>query len=121
MGDPVRIVDLAENMIRLSGQEPGHDVAIEFIGARPGEKLHEELWTDDETIEPSPHPAILKVTRPAIDPEWLDASLAELERLVEEGATLDAVACLSAMVREPRRETGAVTADARSTAPAETV
>jgi FlaA1/EpsC-like NDP-sugar epimerase len=121
MGEPVRIVDLAENMIRLSGKEPGRDIAIEFIGARPGEKLHEELWTAEETIEPSQHPAILRVTRPAIDAEWLDSALVDLERLVEQGETLEAVACLSAMVREPRRETAPVTADAAEAAPAETV
>jgi FlaA1/EpsC-like NDP-sugar epimerase len=123
MGEPVRIVDLAENMIRLSGKEPGRDIAIEYIGARPGEKLHEELWTADETIEPSQHPAILRVTRPAIDAEWLDASLVDLEQLIEEGATLDAVACLAAMVREPRRDGASVTADAAEieATPAETV
>ncbi|HWH04941.1 MAG TPA: nucleoside-diphosphate sugar epimerase/dehydratase, partial [Gaiellaceae bacterium] len=47
MGEPVRIVELAENMIRLSGRE---DVAISFVGTRPGEKLHEELWNDGETV-----------------------------------------------------------------------
>src|SRR5918996_5152113 len=48
MGDPVRIVDLAHNMIKLSGQEPGRDIAIEVVGRRPGEKIHEELFNPDE-------------------------------------------------------------------------
>jgi FlaA1/EpsC-like NDP-sugar epimerase len=121
MGEPVRILDLAHNMIRLSGKEPGRDIAVEFIGARPGEKLHEELWTAGETIEPSSHPAILRVTRPEIDADWLEAELSELDRLVESGATLDAVGRLNAMVREPRRADEARAADAAETAPAETV
>src|SRR5262249_32944788 len=50
MGEPIKITDLAETMIRLSGKEPGSDIAIEFIGARPGEKLHEELWSETETV-----------------------------------------------------------------------
>ena len=50
MGEPVSIVDLARNMIRLSGKEPDKDIAIEFTGVRPGEKLHEELWGDGETV-----------------------------------------------------------------------
>ena len=44
MGDPVKIVDLARNMIRLSGKEPDVDIAIEVVGRRPGEKIHEELF-----------------------------------------------------------------------------
>ena len=54
MGEPVRIVDLAQNMIRLSGKEPGRDISIDFIGARPGEKMHEELWGDGETASTRP-------------------------------------------------------------------
>jgi FlaA1/EpsC-like NDP-sugar epimerase len=108
MGEPVRILELAESMIRLSGREPGRDVAIDVIGARPGEKLHEELWTAEEQVAPSAHPAILRVTRPEIDAAWLEGELAELARLVDMGATLDLVGRLAAMVREPRRNGTAV-------------
>ena len=103
MGEPVKIVDLADTMIRLSGKEPGTDVAIEFVGARPGEKLHEELWSDTETVTPSTHEAILLVTRPPIDAHWLEQALDELFRLVDEGETLDLVGRLNAIVAAPRR------------------
>lgn len=106
MGDPVRIVDLAQNMIRLSGEE----VQVAFVGVRPGEKLHEELWGDDESVGETDHPKILRLSRPAVDPEWLACELAELERLADEGDTLEVVAKLNAIVREPKRETLAATA-----------
>ena len=102
MGEPVRIVDLADSMIRLSGKEPGRDIEIEFVGARPGEKLHEALWSDDETVTPSSHEAILLLTRPAVDATWLDTELDVLERLVEAGETLELVGRLNAAVA-PRR------------------
>lgn len=59
MGEPVRIADLATNMIRLSGLEPEKDIKIEFTGLRPGEKLFEELLTDKEANIPTHHPKIL--------------------------------------------------------------
>ena len=59
MGEPIRIVDLARNMIRLSGKEPERDIAITFIGARPGEKIHEELFAEGETWKPTTHPKIV--------------------------------------------------------------
>jgi FlaA1/EpsC-like NDP-sugar epimerase len=105
MGAPVRIVDLAEKMIRLSGKEPGRDVAVEFIGPKPGEKLHEELVGDGETVSPTTHEAILLLTRDPVDPAWLDLELAELERLVEEGDALEASAVLGEMVGRPARIT----------------
>jgi FlaA1/EpsC-like NDP-sugar epimerase len=102
MGDPVRIVDLARDMILLSGKEPDRDIAIEFVGARAGEKLHEELWADNETVSETPHPKIRLVTGPTVDPTWLDDELAELERLVEDGDKLGLIARLNAMMREPQ-------------------
>jgi FlaA1/EpsC-like NDP-sugar epimerase len=103
MGQPVKIVDLANNMIRLSGKEPGRDVKVEFIGVRPGEKLHEELWGDGEQVVPTSHAKILRCAGRPVDPAWLEEELAELERLVETGETLDVVARLVALTRSPRR------------------
>jgi FlaA1/EpsC-like NDP-sugar epimerase len=103
MGEPVNIVDLARRMIELSGKEPDRDIAIEFTGIRAGEKVHEELFGPEETIAATPHPKILRASRPPIDPVWLDESLAELERLVEAGDTLEVVAKLGAIAREPKR------------------
>ena len=102
MGEPVEIVDLAENMIRLSGQSRT-DIEIEFVGPRPGEKLHEELWGAGETVKPTVHAKISRATRPEIDAVWLEEELTVLERLVEEGDTLELVARLGTIVREPRR------------------
>jgi FlaA1/EpsC-like NDP-sugar epimerase len=59
MGEPVRIVDLARDLIRLSGLEPGVDIDIEFTGMRPGEKLSESLMTDKERTASTPHEKIL--------------------------------------------------------------
>jgi FlaA1/EpsC-like NDP-sugar epimerase len=103
MGDPVKIVDLAHNMIRLSGKEPERDIPVEFIGARPGEKLKEELWGDGETSIATAHPKILRATSAPIDPAWLDDEVAQLARLVDAGETVQVVARLTEMMRAPRR------------------
>ena len=103
MGEPVRIVDLAEKMIRLSGKEPGTDVAIEFVGPAPGEKLHEELVGNGESASPSVHPKIDLIAREPIDADWLEAELALLERLVVEGETLELVGELRRVVDAPKR------------------
>ena len=103
MGEPVKITDLAEKMIRLSGKEPGRDIAIEIVGARPGEKLHEELWSETETVTPSTHEAIMLVTRAPIDQSWLEDELDELARLVDAGETLELIGRLNRIVAAPRR------------------
>jgi FlaA1/EpsC-like NDP-sugar epimerase len=102
MGEPVRILDLAKQMIRLSGRSE-EDIPIVFTGPRPGESIHEVLWNDGETVGPTSHPKIMRAARPQIDPGWLEESLAELERLVDEGDAVGVVAKLGAMAKNPVR------------------
>jgi FlaA1/EpsC-like NDP-sugar epimerase len=109
MGEPVKIVDLAQNMIRLSGKQPrlpgeeatsSRDVQIAYVGAKVGEKVHEELWGDHENVGATAHPKILRLSRPPVDSDWLDVQLEELERLADEGDTLEVVAKLGAIVEQ---------------------
>jgi FlaA1/EpsC-like NDP-sugar epimerase len=102
MGEPVKIVDLARNMILLSGKEPERDIPIVFVGERAGEKLHEELWAPGETVSETDHPKIRLVKHPSIDSAWLEEELNELERLVVAGDTLELVGRLGGMMRDPR-------------------
>jgi FlaA1/EpsC-like NDP-sugar epimerase len=102
MGEPVRILDLARQMIRLSGRDEA-SVPIVFTGVRPGEKLHEVLWNDGEMVGPTSHPKIMRAARAPIDPGWLEDRLLELERLVEDADTVGVVAKLAAVVEEPQR------------------
>jgi len=103
MGAPVRIVDLAHDMIRLSGKEPDRDIPLEFIGVRAGEKLHEELWGAGEQAVPTQHAKILRAATQPVDAGWLEDELAELERLAEQGETVAVVARMNAMFAAPRR------------------
>jgi FlaA1/EpsC-like NDP-sugar epimerase len=86
MGEPVKIVDLAHNMIRLAGYEPEQDIAIEFTQPRPGEKLHEDLFSEGEEVQPTAARRINRaVRRNAIDQEWVESTLESLEHLVLAG------------------------------------
>jgi FlaA1/EpsC-like NDP-sugar epimerase len=103
MGEPVKIMDLAEDMIRFAQLEPGKDIAIEIIGPRPGEKLHEELFNAYERPETTPAAKILRAVRPAIDPEWVEETFSQIGLLVLEGdaATLATTVAELAAVRAP--------------------
>jgi FlaA1/EpsC-like NDP-sugar epimerase len=81
MGEPVRIIDLAERMIRLAGRRPGVDIEIRITGPRPGEKLTEELVAPDERREPTEHPHVVRVLPTLPPPDALEAGVAWLESL----------------------------------------
>ncbi len=86
MGEPVKIVDLANNMIRLAGYEPGAEIAVEFTQPRAGEKLHEELFGGGEEARPTAAKRIHRAVREApLDPEWVESTLNSLEHLVMAG------------------------------------
>jgi FlaA1/EpsC-like NDP-sugar epimerase len=98
MGEPVKIVDLAANMIRLAGLEPDVDIAIETVGRRPGEKIHEELFNPGERPQPTPAEKIVCAVQPPLEPEWVERAFARIEELVYAGdaaALAGAVAELS--------------------------
>jgi FlaA1/EpsC-like NDP-sugar epimerase len=110
MGKPVKILDLAKQMIELSGHTED-DIGIRFVGARAGEKLHEELWNDDEDVGPTSNSKIMRAARAPIDSGWLEEQLDELARLVAGADTLGVTAKLRAIVAEPRRTGSAVLED----------
>ena len=83
MGEPVKILDLAENMIRLSGYEPYEDIEIEFTGLRPGEKLYEELLMAEEGLQDTKH-SLIHIGKPlAFDEEEFLSQLEELKKVVK--------------------------------------
>jgi FlaA1/EpsC-like NDP-sugar epimerase len=68
MGEPVKILDLATDLIRLSGLEVGTDIEIRFTGTRPGEKLYEELFFSSENAYPTDHPKVLRAKNGSLPP-----------------------------------------------------
>jgi FlaA1/EpsC-like NDP-sugar epimerase len=108
MGKPVKILDLARQMIEISGRT---DIKIEYVGSRAGEKMHEELWNDGEEVGPTTHPKIMRAARAPIDALWLEVELAALEQLVDENDMLGVTAKLRQMVAAPKRIGSAVLED----------
>jgi FlaA1/EpsC-like NDP-sugar epimerase len=100
MGKPVKLLDMARDLIRLSGYIPDEDIAIIYIGQRPGEKLHEDLVGADETVEPSPVDAILRVVAKTSHPAAgrLPDTVGDLERAAASGDREAVVRHLSALV-----------------------
>jgi FlaA1/EpsC-like NDP-sugar epimerase len=85
MGEPVRIIDLARTMIELSGLDPERDIAIEVVGRRAGEKLHEELFNTYERPQPTPAEKILRAERERREPESVEDMFDQIGLLVLEG------------------------------------
>jgi FlaA1/EpsC-like NDP-sugar epimerase len=91
MGEPVKIMDLARNMIRLAGHEvrdganPEGDIDIEVTGLRPGEKLYEELLIADENAAETDHPKIMKAVEPCLHGDGIDALVMRLQGFVADG------------------------------------
>lgn len=105
MGEPVRILDLANDLIRLSGLEPGKDIQIEFSGLRPGEKLSEQLWEDGAEYKNTPHPDIRQVIEPAqLTGEKLQAAVADVITRAENGDEKEIVRLLNELL--PNSEIG---------------
>jgi FlaA1/EpsC-like NDP-sugar epimerase len=80
MGDPIKIVDLARQLIQLSGLHPDTDIPIRFTGLRPGEKLFEELSYPAESYSPTTHPKIMRFTNTPLPWAQVQSALKSLER-----------------------------------------
>ena len=108
MGEPVRILDLANQMVRLSGlslrdgQHPQGDIEIICTGLRPGEKLYEELLIDAES-EPTSHPLIYRATEGAIPPEQLWPQIEAMEAAIQRQDADAALDVLAQLVPEWQR------------------
>jgi FlaA1/EpsC-like NDP-sugar epimerase len=108
MGEPVSILQLARDMIELSGLRPDRDIAVEVIGRRPGEKLHEDLFNPYERPKPTPAEKITLARRDQLDPILVEAMFDEIALLVLEGDAAGLAAKVGELsaTRPPVQETG---------------
>jgi FlaA1/EpsC-like NDP-sugar epimerase len=100
MGSPVKIVDLARQMIRLAGLRPDQDIPISFTGLRPGEKLFEELFHGHEPPLPTGHPGLLMATPRTADPAIVGRAIDEIASACRSGQIRLALTLLGRMVPE---------------------
>ncbi|MGE5127626.1 MAG: polysaccharide biosynthesis protein [Betaproteobacteria bacterium] len=114
MGEPVRVLDIAHSLIRLSGYEPGRDIEVRIIGPRPGEKLQESLVDEAEEAERLPQAKLLRIRGSVPDPGRLRELLSVLEWCLEERDEQEALRVLRALVPnfhwrpQPERQPGTV-------------
>jgi FlaA1/EpsC-like NDP-sugar epimerase len=118
MGEPVRIVDLARQVIELSGLRPGEDIEIEFTGLRPGEKLFEELSYKGENILPTTHPKIMRFASEPRPLETLQKELQTLFATVQDTDPNELKLALKRLIPEYRPYLMPVVSPARTAAPA---
>jgi FlaA1/EpsC-like NDP-sugar epimerase len=102
MGEPVRIVDLARNLIRLSGHDPDSEIPIRIVGIRPGEKLYEELATTSDQVRPTCHEKIKVFCGSILQKEFVDGWVRELRELVARSDASGALAHMAQIVPEYR-------------------
>jgi O-antigen biosynthesis protein WbqV len=114
MGDPVKIVDLARQMIRLAGLKPDVDVGIRFTGLRPGEKLYEELFHGKEPPAPIGHPGLLMAHPRTADPAIVGRAIEEIATACRGNQTRLALTLLSRLIPEFERHSDGSQADARA-------
>ena len=104
MGEPVRIAYLAEQMIQLSGKKVGNDIEIEYVGLRPGEKLHEELFHEHEQLVPTGYEKLLLAEARIYDKASWQEQVNDLVRACQEGNETEILKLLKRLVPEYRKE-----------------
>ena len=109
LDSPEAVVELARDMIRLSGLDPDRDIAIEVVGRRPGEKLHEQLFNPDERAKPTAVEKIQLAEREPPDPDWVESVFDQVNMLVLED-NADALAARVVDLADARATTGVRTA-----------
>jgi FlaA1/EpsC-like NDP-sugar epimerase len=99
MGQQVRILDLAKDLVRLSGLEPGKDIEIVFSGIRPGEKISEDLWDEGHTFARTVHPDVYRLEgQDVLAGEELQQAIDEIVRLAQESDSVLIVKMLDELI-----------------------